>query len=150
MSAQPPSVGASGTPAADVPREIRQAVAAIRAAGGRSVSLEPIALRLGLKRTTFLRRAARRLPLDPEYSGEGLAVLAELREQVAEIEATPAAAEHRNGARAAEAAARAEASSSSDVPDSVAETTSTAQNGDDDEPAGVAGSAGRHDTDSEA
>ena len=48
---------ASGIPAADVPREIRQAVAAIRAAGARSVSLKPIALRLGLKRTTFLRRA---------------------------------------------------------------------------------------------
>jgi len=47
----------SGLPAADVPREIRQLVKAIRAAGRRSVSLEPIALRLGLKRTTFLRRA---------------------------------------------------------------------------------------------
>ena len=106
----PPSVAASGIPAADVPREIRQTVAAIRAAGGRSVSLKPIALRLGLKRTTFLRRADLRLPLDPEYIGEGLAVLAELREQLAEIEAAAAEGEHLNGARAETAAARAEAS----------------------------------------
>ena len=92
----------------------------------RSVSLKPIALRLGLKRTTFLRRADLRLPLDPEYMGEGFAVLAELREQLAKIEAAAAAAEgeHRNGARA-EAAARAEASSASDVPDSAADAAST-------------------------
>ena len=70
-----------------MPREIRQLVTAIRAAGARSVSLKPIALRLGLKRTTFLRRADLRLPLDPEYMGEGFAVLALLREQVAKIEA---------------------------------------------------------------
>ena len=139
---------ASGIPAADVPREIRQAVAAIRAAGGRSVSLEPVALRLGLKRTTFLRRADLRLPLDPEYIGEGFAVLAELREQLAEIEAAAAEGEHRNGARA-EAAARAEASSASDVPDSAADTASTAQDGEDGEAAGSGGSAGRHDADSE-
>ena len=90
----------------------------------RSVSLEPIALRLGLKRTTFLRRADLRLPLDPEYMGEGFAVLAELREQLAKIEAAAAEGEHLNGARA-EAAARAEASSASDVPDSAADAAST-------------------------
>ncbi len=141
---------ASGIPAADVPREIRQAVAAIRAAGARSVSLKPIALRLGLKRTTFLRRADLRLPLDPEYIGEGLAVLAELREQLAEIEAAAFAAdgEHWNGARAG-TAARAEASSASDLPDSAADTASTAQDGEDGEVAGSVGSAGRHDADSE-
>ena len=91
----PASVAASGIPAAYVPREIQQAVAAIRAAGGRSVSLEPVALQLGLKRTTFLRRADLRLPLDPEYMGEGFAVLAKLREQLAKIEAAAAVAEHR-------------------------------------------------------
>ena len=120
----PASVAASGIPAANVPREIRQLVTAIRAAGARSVSLKPIALRLGLKRTTFLRRADLRLPLDPEYMGEGFALLAELREQVAKIEAAAAEGEHWNGARA-EAAARAEASSASDVPDSAADTAST-------------------------
>ena len=111
-----------------MPREIRQLVATIRAAGGRSVSLAPIALHLGLKRTTFLRRADLRLPLDPEHIGEGLAVLAELREQLAEIEAAAAEGEHWNGARA-ETAARAEASPASDVRSS--------------------GSAGRHEADSE-
>jgi len=132
---------ASGIPAADVPREIRQLVATIRAAGGRSVSL-------GLKRTTFLRRADLRLPLYPEYMGEGFAVLAKLGEQLAEIEAAAAEGEHWNGARAG-TAAWAEASSASDVPDSAADTASTAQDGEDGEVAGSGGSAGRYDADSE-
>ena len=101
---------ASGIPSATYHARIRQLVMAIRAAGRRSVSLEPSRFASGLKRTTFLRRADLRLPLDPEYMGEGFAVLAELREQLAEIEAAAAEGEHWNGARA-EAAARAEASS---------------------------------------
>ena len=140
----PASVAASGIPAADVPREIRQLVKAIRAAGRRSVSLEPIALRLGLKRTTFLRRVNLRLPLDPEYMGEGLAVLAELREQLA------AAAARVNGAPAESAAVlAADTSPQIDVPNSATHAIST-DGGKDGEAAGSGGSAGRHDADSTA
>ena len=73
-------------------------------------------------------------------------MLAVLREQLAKIEAAAAAeGEHRNGARA-EAAARAEASSASNVPDSAAVAAST--DGESGEGAGSGGSAGRHDADS--
>ena len=78
----PASVAASGIPAADVPREIRQLVTAIRAAVGPSPERRAAP---GTEAHDVPAPADLRLPLDPEYIGEGFAVLAELREQLAKI-----------------------------------------------------------------